>query len=112
MAYEGFTLGEMIEFIASVCKKNDWDINRNTIAKFLNMANAEINSSSNFNLAYWEAVTEANINAYLLPSDMDTIDDVFIQETGEEGGVPLVRTTLKKIKATLADDVAENVVEP
>ncbi len=112
MVYAGLTLEKMIQFILSVCEQNEWKINRIAIAEFLNMANAEMQGSSDFNLAYWEAVTEANINAYLLPSDMDIIHDVLIQKTADDGGVPLRRTTLKEIKATLANDVAENIVEP
>ena len=110
--YQGMKLSEMIQYILSVCKSRGYSTNRSAIVKFLNEANLEFDVDSEFNLTYFSEVTVADANNYGLPNDLNILHDVFIQETGEEGEKPLKPTTLKKIKATLANDDATDVIEP
>jgi len=112
MPFEGMTIQEMINYIQGACHKKGYDINQETIITFLNQANLEFEFDSGFTLSHWTKVTEADINYYELPSDINYIDDVFIVETGEDGGKPLARATIKQIKATLNDDSLDETVEP
>jgi hypothetical protein len=112
MAYNGMTVGRMIDFIVSVCKKRGWDTNRAAVIELVNMAVAEFEAHSELNLAYWEQVTEANVNAYQLPLDINYVHDAFIVSTGDDGGKPLKKATFKQIQASLANDESSDVVEP
>jgi len=111
-AYSGMTIGEMVQYILSKCKKANWDVNRASVIKLLNTALAEFEAASEYTLAYWETVTEVDTAEYLLPPDMGVIHEVFIQTTGDLGAFPLIPTSFKQYQATLADDEESEVVEP
>ncbi len=112
MAYAGMNVGRIVDYIISVCKQRGWSSNRAAIIELVNMAIVEFEAQSELNLAYWEMVTEANINAYQLPTDINYIHDAFIVLTGNDGGKVLTKATFKQIQASLANDADSDVVEP
>jgi hypothetical protein len=111
-SYEGLTIGDMVQYVLTKCKKANWDINRVSLVKLFNMSLAEFEADSQLTLAYWEAPTEEDIAEYLLPTDMGVIHDVYIKETTGVGGIPLIPASFKQYQATLADDEGSEVVEP
>ena len=113
MAYQGMTVSRIVDYIVTVCNKKGYDVNRAAIVELLNMASDEMEAASELHLAYWEMATEENVSEYELPDDVRYVHDVLIIDTNDGvGGLPLERTSLKKIKATLANDAESEVVEP
>ena len=112
MAYQGMTVSKIVDYIISIANKKGYDVNRAAIVELLNMASDEMEAASELHLAYWEQATEADVDAYELPDDIRYVQDVFIIDTDGEGGLPLQRTSLKKLKATLANDSEDEIVEP
>ena len=111
--YQGMTVSKIVDYIISIANKKGYDINRAAIVELLNMASDEMEAASELHLAYWEQATEEDVDSYELPDDIRYVHDVLIVDTSDGvGGLPLVRTSLKKIKATLANDAETEVVEP
>ena len=110
--YQGMTLSQVQQYILGVVKSKKYKTNLESITLLLNEANTESKLLSGYIFELFTKVTETDIDNYTLPLDLSMIHDVFMQETGEDGAKALKPTTLKHILNTLADDAADDTVEP
>ena len=110
--YQGQTLTEMVTYILATCQKKGWDINAVSIKRFLNEGNAEFELNAQWLLTLFSAATSIDSNVFALPEDLHILHSAMMKKTSDDGYVPLTAVTYKEIQASLADDSADDVIEP
>jgi len=110
--YQGLSVADSIQYIASVCKKKGWDVNRVAILKMLNEASLEIQDNVELDLSIFVRQTESDVQEYGLPDEINVVHEVYISETGGSYEKRLKPASRAQIKNTDFEDNIDDIIEP